>query len=126
MAWANFKKEDFACKHCGENLMDDDFIDKLQELRDEVGIPLKVNSGYRCPVHNIASSTTGPNGPHTTGRAVDLDVSRFQAFIALAAAVKSGKFTGVGVKQHGASRFLHLDDLKEPAHSPRPTVWSYP
>ena len=126
MPWANFKKEDFACKHCGENLMADDFIDKLQRLRDVFGFALPVNSGYRCPEWNVHESKTGPNGPHTTGRAVDLGVDRLRAFMVLSLAIQSGEFTGVGVKQHGASRFLHLDDLKEPAHSPRPTIWSYP
>jgi uncharacterized protein YcbK (DUF882 family) len=125
MTWANFKKEDFACSHCGENLIDDDFIDKLQRLRNVFGFPLPVNSGYRCPAHNSAVSSTGPNGPHTTGRAVDLGVERLKAFMVVSLAMASGEFTGFGVKQHGSSRFIHLDDLQQPAH-PRPNIWSYP
>jgi len=125
MAWKYFTREEFACKHCQRNLMDDDFIDKLDKLRGLFGFPLPVTSGYRCPEHNIAVSTTGPNGPHTTGRAVDFDVRGLRAFMLMSVANTSADFTGFGFKQHGASRFVHLDDLKLPAY-PRPNLWSYP
>lgn len=120
MAWKFFKLSEFDCKHCGQNMMQSGFIDKLDALRKEVGFPLRVTSGYRCPQHNMAVSTTGPNGPHTTGRAVDLGVDRARALIVLKAALNGG-FTGVGIQQKGASRFIHLDDLEDG----RPTIWSY-
>ena len=123
--WTNFSFDEFKCKHCGENKMDPRFIDKLQALRDRVGLPLVISSGYRCPEHNNNVSTTGPNGPHTTGRACDIAVSRQAAYMVLVEAIKLGSFTGIGVNQKGGGRFLHLDDLKEPEHAPRPTVWSY-
>ena len=35
-------------------------------------------------------------------------------------------FTGLGVKQKGEGRFLHLDDLGTGEHTvPRPALWSY-
>jgi hypothetical protein len=35
-------------------------------------------------------------------------------------------FTGIGLKQHGASRFLHLDDLPNGNPTgPRPWIWTY-
>lgn len=108
--------------------MKDDFIEKLDLLRGFVGFPLIVTSGYRCPKHNQAVSTTGPHGPHTTGRAVDLAVDRKNAFklIKIMMHGAAGDFTGLGIKQTGSGRFIHLDDLAEPGHSPRPTVWGYP
>ena len=125
MSWQYFKREEFACPHCGDNRMEDCFIDSLDHLRAEYGLPLVVNSGYRCPVHNQEVSTTGPNGPHTTGRAVDFKIDRGNAFTLLVLAVRSGKFNGIGVNQYGASRFLHLDAL-DPVTHPRPNLWSYP
>lgn len=122
--WKYFKKEEFACKHCGENLMQDEMIDKCDALREACNFPLRVTSGYRCPTHNQAVSTTGPNGPHTTGKSVDIGVSRHLAYIVLREAMKLG-FTGIGVQQKGAVRFIHLDILEEPEHAPRPSVWSY-
>lgn len=123
--WRYFLKHDFACKHCGQNKTQDDFISKVDRLRETVGFPLVVTSGYRCPVHNAAVSRTGESGPHTSGRAVDLAVDRGKAFIVLKAALASGEFTGIGIQQKGGARFIHLDDLREPEHAPRPTVWSY-
>lgn len=129
MPWRYFTTIEFACRgsDCcgGESRMNDAFVDKLDELRGRCGFPLIVNSGYRCPVHNVRVSSTGPAGPHTTGRAADLRVDRGAAYKLLGIALKLG-FTGIGLKQHGASRFVHLDDLEQPEHSPRPTVWSYP
>lgn len=122
--WKYFKFEDFACKHCGVNLMKEEFIDKCDELRERFRHPLIVASGYRCPEYNKKVSTTGEDGPHTTGEAGDFSVSRHDAYRVLAIAMTMG-FTGIGVQQKGGGRFLHLDTLNEPTHAPRPSVWSY-
>jgi zinc D-Ala-D-Ala carboxypeptidase len=119
-----FKPSEFACKHCGENKMDPAFLVLADELRHRCGFPLPITSGYRCPTHNQNVSSTGPNGPHTTGKAMDVGVSRHRAHDVLRIALQMG-FTGIGVQQKGASRFIHLDYLKEPEHAPRPSVWSY-
>ena len=124
MTWQHFTKAEFKCKHCGQNKMQDSFITKLDALRTKVGFSLHVTSGYRCPKHNAAVSSTGLNGPHTTGRAVDFALSRHRGWEVLRAAMEMG-FTGIGVQQKGEGRFLHLDDLQEPEHAPRPTIWSY-
>jgi uncharacterized protein YcbK (DUF882 family) len=119
-----FTLDEFACKCCGKSQMDPAFLRLVDELRHRCGFPLPVTSGYRCAKHNQAVSTTGPNGPHTTGRAVDLGVSRHRAYDVLRHALDMG-FTGIGVQQKGTTRFLHLDNLVEPQAAPRPTVWSY-
>ena len=92
-------------------------------MRRRYGRPLAVGSGYRCPAHNRKVSSTGPAGPHTTGRAVDLAVSGAAAVLLLGYALNLG-FTGIGVAQKGEARFLHLDDLRAPEY-PRPAIWSY-
>ena len=122
MSWKYFKREDFACKHCGENKIDDQLISSLDELRSRVGFPLIVSSGYRCPAHNQAVSSTGPNGPHTTGRAVDLAVSHDKAYWVLREAFNMG-FTGIGVNGKGSGRFIHIDAIAD--DNARPRVWSY-
>lgn len=120
-----FKREDFACKcGCGKNEIQDSFIAKLDDLREELGFPLKVNSGYRCPEHNRKVSGTGESGPHTTGRAADLSVDRGRAYMTVYVAMKNG-FTGIGIQQKGAGRYIHLDDLPNDIKQPRPTIWSY-
>ena len=70
----NFKVSEFACKHCGENHIDQNVIDMAQIIRDELGVPVKVNSGYRCEVHN--KNVGGVKGSrHTKGHAADLSSS---------------------------------------------------
>ena len=118
---ARFYKDEFACKHCGKNFIVEDFVDKLNRLGSKILFPVVISSGYRCPEHNQKVSTTGPNGPHTTGRAADLAVRGDQAIYVLSKAFENGEFTGFGINQKGNGRFIHLDDLKEG----RPTVWSY-
>lgn len=122
--WKHFTLEEFKCKHCDRNLIEKDFVDKLDALRETLGRPLRVTSGYRCPDHNQKVSTTGRDGPHTTGRAVDLAVDGVTAFKLVQLAIQAG-FTGIGVQQKGINRFIHLDDLPATDRRPRPTIWSY-
>lgn len=105
--------------------MKNEFIVYLNELRRRCGFPLVVSSGYRSPEYNASVSTTGDNGPHTTGKAVDFAVSREQAYIVLREAFAMGVFTGIGIKQHGEGRFIHLDILTAAEGYPRPMIWSY-
>lgn len=113
------------CPCCGAEMMNDEFMQRLDRLRDLVGFPLRITSGYRCPVYNDKIAASGRGGPHTTGRAVDLLISGGRAWELVGEAIKHG-FTGVGVKQKGphAGRFIHLDDLAAPEF-PRPVLFSY-
>ena len=115
-----FTEDELKCSHCGYNMMKADFMDRVIELRRALDFPFVVTSAYRCPVHNSNVSSTGATGPHTTGRAIDIGVSRERAYELIKLAIMSG-FTGIGVNQKGNGRFIHLDDLI----NGRPTVWSY-
>ena len=130
MDWSDmrhFAPEEFACRcgTCGSDghEMDIAFVQALDNIRERLGFPLIVTSGYRCPAYNSQVSTTGRDGPHTTGRAVDLLVSGARAH-ALITEAQLG-MTGIGINQKGShgQRFIHLDNLKAPR--PRPNVWSY-
>ncbi len=123
--WRHFSPAEFTSRGAdGPQLrIETAFLDRLEELRRLFGHPMPVSSGYRTPAHNVAVSSTGPTGPHTTGRACDVAVSGALAFALVRLALDCG-FTGIGVRQHGASRFVHLDDLRAPAF-PRPRIWSY-
>lgn len=118
-----FTSEEMACSCCGVERMDGDFMHALDDVRRDLNKPLLVSSGYRCAAHNAAVSTTGPHGPHTTGRAVDVLVYGKDAYEVLSLALVH-RFTGIGVSQRGphGSRFLHLDMVDEPG---RPWIWSY-
>ena len=76
--------------------MQPEFLEKLQTIRDLYGKPIRLNSGYRCPEFNATISKTGPDGPHTTGRAVDIAISGQDAL----------HVPGLGVEQ-----WLHRDRI---------------
>lgn len=121
-----FSDKELRCKcgkcNRGQETMNTGFMAKLEAIRVECGFPLHVTSAYRCPAHNMAVSTSGFDGPHTTGRAVDIAISHEHAVVFLRTALKHG-MTGIGVSQKGRSRFIHVDDLGE--GYPRPNIWSY-
>lgn len=122
-AYPNFSEAEFRCRGSGRCDMDPEFMEALQTLRTALGFPFIVSSGFRSPEYNNRVSSTGLDGPHTTGKAVDIRVYGERAYRLVAAAPQYG-FSGIGVSQKGnhASRFIHLDrglpDL-------RPWIWSY-
>jgi zinc D-Ala-D-Ala carboxypeptidase len=123
----HFSDAELRCKcGCGRNLMREGFMRKLESLRVYLGFPMSVSSAYRCPTHNSSVSSTGLDGPHTTGRAIDIAVHGSAALKIIGRAKEFG-FSGVGVSQKGThgSRFIHLDDLDSTSRRPRPHVWSY-
>ena len=120
----NFPDHELVCK-CGCGMLPaQDFMDKVQRLRDIAKFPMSVSSAARCPKHNAKVSGTGLTGQHTTGRAIDLAVSHALAHAVVGIALQMG-FSGIGVQQKGSGRFIHLDDLMNGPGCPRPTVWSY-
>jgi zinc D-Ala-D-Ala carboxypeptidase len=124
MASPYFSDEELRCKHCKQQKMDPAFMDRLDSLRRKWDKPMVLTSAYRCPVYNTKVSSTGPKGPHTTGRAIDVVVRGADALWLLVLALECG-FTGFGVQQKGDVRFLHLDDLPPGPSRPRPFLWSY-
>ncbi len=127
--WPNFTPHEFRSR--GDDgaaiLIVPEFMDRLQSLRSFVMVPFVITSGYRTPAYNMAVSSTGEDGPHTTGRAVDIAIHGVDALDLLSKGLEFAPFTGVGIKQHGPrnGRFIHLDDLPEATSRPRPWVWSY-
>ena len=121
--WKNFRLEEFACKHCGENKIEHELIDKLQSLREDLGFPFVITSGYRCSEHPVERKKSKP-GTHNLGIAVDIGCSHKQALQIVSAAEGYG-FTGIGVNQKGNGRFIHLDIGKATDDRPRPHIWSY-
>lgn len=69
-----FDMHEFACHHCGqlpEGGMTPVLLEKLDELRERLGRPVIVSSGYRCPVHNRNVGGVS-NSQHVRGTAADI------------------------------------------------------
>ena len=126
--WPSFSfKEEIACKETGTCYIDPDFMDSLQAMRNAIGKPLIITSGYRSPKHSIEAAKNRP-GAHPTGKAVDIKCSGPWAHEVLRCLMAYG-FTGIGVQQDGphGDRFLHADRItaEEGFHAPRASLWSY-
>ena len=118
-----FTKDEMRCSHCGAYEMDDTFMQRLDQLREDMGFAFPVTSGYRCSKHPIEARKKAP-GAHTSGRAVDIGVKGEEAYRLIEGAIEL-KFKGIGIAQKGKSRFIHLDDIPNSPDRPRPWIWSY-
>ncbi len=67
----HFTEDEFKCPDCGQNYMNESFLENLDDAREYAGIPFVVTSGYRCVAHNIAVGG-GMNSAHMKGLAADI------------------------------------------------------
>ena len=110
-----FSKDEFDCQVTGNNEMKDEFIHKLDELREACGFPFVISSGYRDPSHPI-EARKAKAGTHAQGIAADIAVSGgAERYKIVSEAMRLG-FTGVGV----AKTFINVD-IRETT----PVVWEY-
>ena len=105
----NFKVGEFACKHCGENKIDQRVINMAQTIRDELGVPVRINSG--CPKHNAAVG--GVKGSyHTQGLAADLSCSKGakELYLTIQKLWNEGKLPDLQwCKYYVKKNFCHID-----------------
>lgn len=73
----NFKSTEFDCNGhgcCSITPIDGRLVNVLQNVREHFGVSVKVNCGYRCPVHNARVSGASKNSQHLVGKAADIVV----------------------------------------------------
>lgn len=103
----NFSSSEFDCKckysDCKWTIIDLDHIEKLQELRDKIKAPIKVNSGYRCEKHNKDVGGVAKSR-HKEGDASDI-VSKNLSPDKLAEECEKLGFSGIG----RYDTFTHVD-----------------
>ena len=69
--WPNFSAAEIACRGTCAIKINTEAMDKLQSLRNRLGKPLIVRSGYRSPSHNRAVGGA-PASKHMLGTAFDI------------------------------------------------------
>lgn len=101
------KREEFACPcdACGQsNRVKPQLVERLNYCREKAGVPFKINSGYRCEVHNALIGGS-PNSTHMLGEAADIAVPNSQARHAILRSLILGGFNRIGIYK----TFIHCD-----------------
>ena len=116
-----FDETEFACKHCRrlpENGMHPVLIEKLDELREAIGHPIYVSSGYRCPYHNSVVGGV-PNSQHVLGTGADIICNAVTVSKLAEEAEKIG-FDGLGIYLYDG--FVHVD-VRDGGRNPNYYRW---
>ena len=108
----NFKRSEFACPCCGKNEVKDELLEALQELRDYLGMPVTVNSGYRCKKHNADVGGVS-NSQHMQGIAADIVVDGLTTSELARAANEIPAFRNGGIGTY--ITWVHIDIRKKRA-----------
>lgn len=111
-----FNRDEFACKETGNNDIKDEFIHKLDRLREACGFPFVITSGYRDPSHSAERHKPNGGGTHTQGIAADIQVSGGAQRMQIVKMANALDFNGIGV----AKTFVHVD-----IRDRTPVLWSY-
>ena len=103
--WPDFSPEEIACRGDGKIQINEAALDKLQALRDQLGVPLIVHSAYRSPDYNRQVGGA-KQSMHLQGAAFDISMANHdpESFKAAARAVG---FSGFGF--YPRQNFMHVD-----------------
>lgn len=86
-----------------------ELANNLQVLRDYLGTPLKINSGYRSPAHNKAVGGA-KFSQHVLGKAADISSNKYtheQIHAAILHLIKEGKMKEGGLGIYNS--WIHYD-----------------
>lgn len=117
--WRYFSPAEIACRGTGTVKLTPAAmaaLDKLDALRERMGHPLHVTSGYRSPEHNRRVGGA-PRSKHMEGIAFDISMANVdpQRFEREARALG---FKGIGLyppqKPSGGRNFIHIDTRETP------------
>lgn len=105
---ANFKVKEFMCHDaCDKVLIDIDLVSKLQDLRDYLGKPVTITSGYRTESYNKQCGGAD-NSYHLKGQAVDIYCSGVKPIVIALWAEFNG-LGGIGLYLDRTQEFVHID-----------------
>ena len=100
--------------------MDANLLEKLDQLREVYGYPIKLTSTYRSPDHPIEAKKSKP-GEHAYGAAADIACVGGEATFKLVKAAIEVGFTRIGISRK--NNFVHVGIGYEGA--PPITIWTY-
>jgi len=122
----NFSKLEFHCPcSCGANKISSVLIEKLQKVRNIIGLPIIITSGVRCEFYNasIKASMNSSHIPdeHGIGNAVDIACTNSKDRYELVE-LSQKFFKRIGISGGSYGGFIHLDVDKEKVQE---VMWLY-
>lgn len=102
--WKNFTPKEIACKGTGELVVNFEAMDALQEFRNRVNVPVKINSAYRSQSHNKKIGGA-KNSYHTKGMAFDIALTNSLSREKIVDIARKSGFKGIG----HYNNFVHID-----------------
>jgi uncharacterized protein YcbK (DUF882 family) len=112
---ANFTRAEFDCREgtpvptlLWGNLQT--LMNNLQVLREDTGLPIHVNSGYRTPAYNATLAGSAPNSMHLQAKAADIVIIGYtpkQVKARIENLIAAGKMQDGGIGLYGT--FVHYD-----------------
>lgn len=121
----HFNAHEFACQcsynDCCTQQISMDLIDRLTQIREALGEPIRITSGYRCHKHQLDLTSQGletANGlsQHEVGMAADIQCRDMHGLLQEC----KKHFNSIGV----ANSFIHVD-MRPLKADGSPRWWSY-
>jgi len=113
----NFTREEFACScNCGFDDISILLVEKLQDLREELGRPVKITSGCRCASLNREVGGASESA-HLSGFAVDIACSNSPDRMRIIPTV-CRIFRRIGI----SNSFIHVD---VDGSKDQDVIWTY-
>lgn len=113
----HFDSNEFTCRHCGKRGVQLPLVYALEKLRQLIGRPVIVSSGYRCAKHSVEAAKAQP-GLHRDGLAADIYVVGMTARELYQYVRQVPEFRGIGVDDEQG--YVHVDIRSTP-----PAKWCY-
>lgn len=122
MKYKYFEESEFECPCCQDNKIKPEFVERLDAARFLAGVPFGVESGYRCPKHNLNVGGE-QNSAHLTGYAADIRTAGSQRKSAIVKALITVGFTRIGIN----NGTVHVDMAEQvnPEVYPANVMWDY-
>jgi len=113
----HFEAKEFACKCCGDLRISAELVILLDNIREALGMPLVVNSGYSCRSHND-EAWGSPSSSYRKGLAASIRAPNPRVRFLLLRALLLAGIERIGI----ARNFIHVD--LDPDKPPK-VAWHY-
>lgn len=91
---------------CDDVIVDERLLHLLENIRNHIGKPVRINSGYRSPEYNARLKNASPRSQHCNGKAADIWVEGVTPQqISEIAECYLGSSGGIGIYKN----FTHVD-----------------